>query len=113
MDRSQTKSNLFKKFLISPTNTENLKQIFPEKELGGYSPNCHIHVFVSDLYIPMIYCITVSAYSAAPILGIYKSLTDTWNVEIGTEAEQFPEKEYIKWIFVVVLTKANSWSFTH
>jgi hypothetical protein len=24
------------------------------------------------------------------------------NVEIGTEAEQFPEKEYIKWDFVAV-----------
>jgi hypothetical protein len=35
-------------------NTENLKQIFPEKELRGLSPNFHIHVSVSDLYIPMI-----------------------------------------------------------
>ncbi len=32
-------------------NTENYKQIYPEKEsLGGLSPNFHIHVFVSDLY---------------------------------------------------------------
>jgi hypothetical protein len=34
------------------TNTENSKQIFPEKELRGHSPNFHIHVSVSDLYIP-------------------------------------------------------------
>ncbi len=27
---------------------------FPEKELRGLSPYFHIHVFVSDLYIPMI-----------------------------------------------------------
>jgi hypothetical protein len=33
-------------------NTEHLKQIFQEKELRGLSPNCHIHLFVSNLYIP-------------------------------------------------------------
>ncbi len=41
-------------------NTENSKQIFPEKELRGYSPNYYIHVSVSDLYFP-----DRSAYSAA------------------------------------------------
>jgi hypothetical protein len=30
-------------------NTENSKQIFPGKELHGYSPNSYIHVSVSDL----------------------------------------------------------------
>jgi hypothetical protein len=35
-------------------NTENLKQIFPEKELRGLSPYFHSHVSVSDLYIPRI-----------------------------------------------------------
>ncbi len=34
--------------------TENFKQIFPEKELRGLSPNSYIHVSVSDLHIPMI-----------------------------------------------------------
>jgi hypothetical protein len=34
--------------------TENLKQIFPEKELRGLSPYFHIHVSVSYLYIPTI-----------------------------------------------------------
>jgi hypothetical protein len=33
-------------------NTENSKQIFPVKELSG--PNFHIHVSVSDLYVPTI-----------------------------------------------------------
>jgi hypothetical protein len=41
-------------------NTEISKQIFPEKEYRGLSPNFHIHASVSDLYIPT-----------------YKSLTDT------------------------------------
>jgi hypothetical protein len=36
-------------------NTENSKQIFPEKELRGSSvPNFHIHESVSDSYIPAI-----------------------------------------------------------
>jgi hypothetical protein len=33
---------------------ENSKQIFPGKELRGYSPNPYIHVTVSDLYISLI-----------------------------------------------------------
>jgi hypothetical protein len=35
-------------------NTEISKQIFLEKELRGHSPNFHIHVSVSDLYITTI-----------------------------------------------------------
>ena len=35
-------------------NAENLKQIFSEKEYRGLSPNFHIHVSVSKLYIPTI-----------------------------------------------------------
>ncbi len=33
---------------------ENSNFVFPEKELCGLNPNFHIHVFVSDLYIPRI-----------------------------------------------------------
>ncbi len=40
---------------LQRTNTEKLKQIFPEKEWRGHSPNFHIHVSVSDLSIPTIY----------------------------------------------------------
>ncbi len=36
------------------TNTKHLKQIFTEKKLRGHSPNFHIHVSMSDLYIPTI-----------------------------------------------------------
>jgi hypothetical protein len=37
-------------------NTENLKHIFPEKELRCLSPNFQIHVSVSDLlvYVPTV-----------------------------------------------------------
>ncbi len=41
-------------FILQRNNTKNSKQIFPEKELCGLSPNFHIHVSVSDIYIPAI-----------------------------------------------------------
>ncbi len=36
------------------TQSENLKLIFPEKELRCLSPKFHVHVSVSDLYISTI-----------------------------------------------------------
>jgi hypothetical protein len=39
---------------LQRTNTENWKQIFPEKELKDQSPNFHIHMALSDLYTPTI-----------------------------------------------------------
>jgi hypothetical protein len=35
-------------------NTENLKQIFPEKKLRGLCPNFNIHMSVSELYFHTI-----------------------------------------------------------
>ncbi len=62
---------------MQKTTTENSKQIFPEKELCGHSPNIHIHVYVSDLYIPTIDLPILLQEICGQILGIYKSLTDT------------------------------------
>ena len=36
------------------TQYRNSKQLFLEKKLCGLSPNFHIHMSVSDLYIPTI-----------------------------------------------------------
>jgi hypothetical protein len=58
-------------------NTKNLKQIFLKKELRDHSPNFHIHVSVSDLYIPMIDLPILLQEICGPILEIYKSLTGT------------------------------------
>jgi hypothetical protein len=69
-------------------NADNLKQIFPEKEYRGLSPNFHIHVSVSELYIYTMGLPFLLEEICGPILGIYKSL--------------FPEKEYINGIAVAV-----------
>jgi hypothetical protein len=78
-----------------------LKQIFPEKEYQGLSLNFHIHVSVSELYIP-----TISAFSAGGNMwtdpGNIEIANRHMNVEIGAEAAQFPEKEYINGIAVAV-----------
>jgi hypothetical protein len=62
---------------LQRTNTESLKQIFPEKELRGHSPNFHIHVLVSDLYIPTMDLPILLQEICGPILGINRWLTDT------------------------------------
>jgi hypothetical protein len=57
--------------------TEILKQIFPEKEYRGLSPNFHIHASLSDFYIQTIGLPILLEEICRPILGLYKSLTDT------------------------------------
>jgi hypothetical protein len=58
-------------------NTEISKQIFPEKEYRGLSPNFHIHAYVSDLYIHTNCLPVLLEEICRLILGLYKSLTDT------------------------------------
>ncbi len=69
---------------LQRTKSEHSKQIFPEKELRGHSPNFHIHVSVSDLYISMIDLPILLLEICGPILGIYQSLTDTrmWKLRL-------------------------------
>jgi hypothetical protein len=62
---------------LQRTNAKNWKQIFTEKEMRGHSPHFHINVSVSDLYIPTIDLPILLQEICGPILGIYKSLTDT------------------------------------
>ncbi len=51
-------------------NTEISKQIFPEKEYRGLSPNFHIHAPVSDLYIPSVGLPILLEEMCRPILGL-------------------------------------------
>jgi hypothetical protein len=55
---------------LQRTKTENSKQIFPEKEVRGHSPNFHIHVSASDLYIPTIDLPILLQERCGPILDI-------------------------------------------
>jgi hypothetical protein len=85
------KRRIFLKFsmTLSLVNTlqrkkaENLKQIFPEKEYRGLSPNFHIQVSVSELYIPTMGLPFLPEEICGPILGIYKSLIDTGMWKLG------------------------------
>jgi hypothetical protein len=84
-------------------NIEISKQIFLEKEYRGLSHNFHIHEPVSDLYTTTIGLAIPMEEICRPILGLYKSLTNTWMWQLhGAEAALFPEKEYISGIFVAV-----------
>jgi hypothetical protein len=69
---------LLKNETVHPTstlqkhNTENSKQIFPEKELCGHSPNSRIHLSLSDSCIP--------SRSDLPILLQENMWTDPGNI---------------------------------
>ncbi len=80
------------------TNTENWKQIFPKKESRGRRPNFLIHVYVSNLFIPTIDLPFLLREICGPILGIYKSLTNTWMYELGLR-HTIPRKGVHKWDF--------------
>ncbi len=75
-NRSATQEK-YKDYTLQRIHTENWKQIFPEKEFRGHSPNFHIHVSVNDLYIPTIGLPVLMKEICGPILKIYKSLTQT------------------------------------
>jgi hypothetical protein len=76
-------------------------QIFPEKELRSLRPNFHFNASVSNLYIPTN---DLPNLQEIPILGIYKSLTDTmW--KLGLRTCIFTEKEYINEILGAVCSK--------
>jgi hypothetical protein len=70
-------STLSEDAALQRQNAENLKQIFPEKEYRGLSPNFHIHESVSELYIPTMGVSVLLEEICRLILEIYKSLKDT------------------------------------
>jgi hypothetical protein len=92
--------------------TENSKHIFPEKELRGHSPNSYIHVSVSDLHIPTrSVCLFCCKKIGGPIVGIYKSLTDTWMCKLGLRLRSsFSGSTQIEISLQCIGKSANTWS---
>jgi hypothetical protein len=73
-----------KKYRISGLHwAENPIYVFQEMKLAGLISNSYIHVHLSDLYIPGILLPIWLPKIGSPILGIYKSLTDTGKWKLG------------------------------
>ncbi len=94
-------------YLCIPRN----ETVISKTKVYVLSPSSYTHISVRDLYISRIGmpCLFCCREICGPILGMYKSL----NVEIGTEAAQFPEKEYINGIFLAVYIQITYNSSTH
>jgi hypothetical protein len=71
-----------------------IKLLFPKQNYNVLSRSSNTHISVRDLYISRI--------------GLPITYSRHMNVEIGTEATQFPEKEYINGIFLEVWMEARN-----
>ncbi len=62
---------------------ENTKQIVPEKELHGQSPNFHIHVSWAIYRFPRLICLFCWRKISRPILGIINQTHECGNWDWG------------------------------
>jgi hypothetical protein len=82
-----------------------------KRKLRSHSSNFHIHVSVSDLYIPTVSLPILLEEICGPILGKYKSLKDMikdMNVVIGTEGRAIPRKGIYEWDFRCSVIKIDA-----
>ncbi len=94
------------------TAKTNAEQIFPEKEYRGLSPNFHIHVSVSELYIPTMGLPFLLEEICGLMLGIYKSLTDIWMWKLGLRPRN-SQKRNINGIVIAVYRTYNTQHMLH
>ncbi len=81
------------------TYTENLKQIVPETELRGHIHDFHIHVPVSDSYIPMIdLFILLRKYVDG--FWEYINRSQTHECRNWDSGRTIPRKGILKWDFL-------------
>ncbi len=72
-----------------PHRNENSIYIFHFWELCGLSPNFHVLVYGNELYIPRIDPHICCRRICRSIVGIHKSVTDTWMGKLGLWPRNF------------------------
>ncbi len=91
------------KCLVSIYVFPEMKLLFPKQNYNVLSPSPYTTlIYLWEIYIfPGSVCLCCCREICGPFLGIYKSLKDTgmWNLGLRP---QFPEKEYMNGIFLVV-----------
>jgi hypothetical protein len=88
---------------------ENPIYVLPEKKLRSFSPNFHIQVSVSDLFIPTIGLPIFLQQNRQTDRGnIYVNGSQKLNVGIGTEAAQFNFWKYLFRIFGILSLQCSA-----
>ncbi len=82
-------SNMLLNSALQRHYTDNSKQIFPEMKLCALSPISCIQLYVSFFVFPWSVCLFCSRKIGGPIVGIYKSLTETWMWKLELRLRSF------------------------
>jgi hypothetical protein len=79
-----------------------MKLLFPKPNYNVLSPSSYTHISVRNLYISMTGLPFLFQEYMRTYPGNIQIAHRPMNVEVGTEATQFPEKKYLNGIFLAV-----------